>query len=522
MMWNDSIEQVKINRASHSMGGGEKKIQLQNDHGKMTVWQRISVLLDEDSFTEINSCVEADPGLTLVGDATTIPGDGVVTGWGTISGRKVCVAAEDFTVLGGTLGAAHAHKIARLQDLALEMQAPVIFLYDCEGARIQEGLNALEGYGEMIVRHTKASGVIPQISAILGPCCAEAACSPALCDFVFVVRGISHMYLTGPDGVESVTGKRPDEDALGGADMHSTLSGTAHALYNDEVSCLKGIRRLLQYLPSNCRSRSPLRHDNAGSGVGAHDLRVTFESIVPDNMRKPYDMHQVIENIMDIDEPLFEIQKHYARNAIVGFSYLNNHPVGVVANQPIENGGAIDINASDKMARFIRFCDSFHIPLLSLVDVPAFQPGVDQEQQGIIRHGARMLYAFSSASVPKITVVLRKAYGGAYLAMNSLSLGADFVYAWPIAQIAVTGAESAVNLLYKDDLRRSGRPDQTRAKLKQTYEEQFLNPETARKRGFVSEVILPEETRGTLIRAFDFLEDKKQNAKEFRHGNIPL
>ena len=522
-MWNNQIEALKERRRQHFAGGGPQKIQRQHENGKLAVRERLDILLDENSFVEINGCMETDAGAASFGKNITYPGDGVITGWGTIDGRKVCVAAEDFTVIGGTLGSTHAKKIARLQDLAYEMRVPVIFLNDSGGARIEEGINALSGYGEIFRNHVKASGVIPQICAILGPCSGGACYSPALCDFIFCVKDISKMFITGPSVVESVLGSRPTLEELGGAGMHSSTSGVIHALYNDEATCLRGIRTLLSYLPSNCGELS--RPVSLPRSDLYRKPRTALEELVPDNIRKAYDMHQVIGHVTD-DVPFFEIQKHFAPNAIVGFSYLSGTVTGIVANQPLHAGGALDCDASDKIARFIRFCDCFHISLLTLVDVPAFLPGKDQEQKGIIRHGAKILYAYSEASVPKVTLILRKAYGGAYIAMNSKTLGADLVYAWPIAEIAVMGADGAVNILYRKQLAQSQNRQEEFRQLKQQYEESFLNPDIAEKKGFVDEVILPEETRSRLVNAFEFLNAKKRpgyaETISKKHGNIPL
>ncbi len=518
-MWKDRIESVKQKRQSHLAGGGEARIKRQHESGKLTAWERIHCLLDEQSFVELNGCMATDTSASAFGKYNSFPGDGILTGWGTIEDRKVCVAAEDFTVVGGTLGATHAKKMAKLQELAYNMKVPIIFLNDSGGARIEEGINALSGYGEIFQNHVKASGVIPQICAILGPCSGGACYSPALCDFIFCVRDTSKLFITGPAVVESVLGTRPTLEELGGASMHSTTSGVVHALYNDEYSCLKGIRTLLSYLPSNCAQLPPCHP------ISEPAARIPFEELVPDNPRKAYDMHQVIRQITD-DIPFFEIHKHFAPNAIVGFGYLNGRVTGIVANQPLQSGGSLDCDASDKIARFIRFCDCFHISLLTLVDVPAFLPGKDQEQRGIIRHGAKILYAYSEATVPKVTLIMRKAYGGAYIAMNSKTMGADFVYAWPIAEIAVMGAEGAVNILYKKKLASAQDPAVAFQCLKQEYEENFLNPEIAENKGFVDEVILPDETRSRLINAFDFLELHKEEACssgfEKKHGNIPL
>ena len=548
-MWDDKIQKVMELRKAHQEGGGPDRVRKQHESGKLTAAERIALLLDEGSFVETLSCMATDTSASAAGSKRSYPGDGVITGWGLIGGRKVCVAAEDFTVVGGTLGKAHAEKIYRLQDLAYQMKVPVIFLNDSGGARIEEGINALNGYGEIFQRHVKASGVIPQICAILGPCSGGACYSPALCDFIFVVKDVSKMFITGPAVVESVLGKRPSMEE------HSEKSGCIHALYNDEASCLEGIRKLLSYLPSNCMqsrilpgsaasdSLRPGTDPHMKAAAGSASSRALkapvsaavstsqqdaddWKSIVPDNDRRAYDMHKVISRIMDPGEELFEIQKHFAPNAIVGFSYLGGKVTGVIANQPQWLGGSLDCDASDKIARFIRFCDCFGIPLLTLVDVPAFLPGTDQEQRGIIRHGAKILYAYSEATVPKITVIVRKAFGGAYIAMNSRSLGADQVYSWPIAQIAVMGAEGAVNILHRREIAAAPDPAAKVQELKEDYEERFLNPDIARDRGYIDEVILPEETRERLIRSFDFLSEKQPLSDHSdswrRHGNIPL
>ncbi len=544
MKWSEGIQKLQDNRAAHAAGGGAKRLARQHDSGKLTVWERLEVLLDPGSFHEINPCQSAQPGDSAIpgssqagssSERSVYPGDGVVTGWGLINGRRVCVAAEDFSVIGGTLGKAHGDKICRLQDLALSMRVPVLFLFDSGGARIEEGINALNGYGEIFQRHVRASGVIPQICAILGPCSGGACYSPALCDFIFAVDGISKMFITGPSVVESVLGKRPTLDELGGAAMHSSISGCVQALYEDEHNCLQGIRTLLQYLPSHAGewsgSRADLWRGQADPAASIDNVSPLspadpdWQTLVPDHDRKPYDMYQVIRHLCDADTPMFEISKHFAPNIITGLARLNGRVIGIIANQPLFMGGAIDVNASDKAARFIRFCDCFSIPLLTLEDVPAFMPGTEQEQHGIIRHGAKILYAYAEATVPKITVIIRKAFGGAYIAMNSRSLGADLVYAWPIAQIAVMGADGAIGILNRRQLAESDDPAAEAARLKTIYEEQFLNPDIAESRGYIDEVILPEETRSRLISSFDVLRQKYEGIfgqLERKHGNIPL
>ena len=521
-MWKDRIEQVKENRKLHEEGGGAYKLERQHQGGKYSVWERVEMLLDKNSFVEIGSHMTTDTGAFTVGSPKNYIGDGVLTGWGKIDGRKVCIAAEDFTVAGGTLGVTHTRKIIALQELALSMKVPVVFLYDSRGARIEEGISAVDQFGEIFALHQRASGLIPQICAVLGPCTGGASCSTAMCDFVFAVQDQSKMYISGPDIVESAIGVRPQEKELGSAWMHSTTSGQVHAFYRDEKSLLKGIRKLLSYLPSNCGFLPP--DMPVDPHTGRNNERLSFESFVPDNSRKPYDMHLVIENLMDVNAGFFEIHKHFAANVITGFSYLDHRVIGIVANQPIEQGGIIDCDAADKAARFVRFCDCFNIPVLSLVDVPAFLPGTAQEQAGIIRHSAKMFYAFSEATVPKVTLIVRKAYGSAYIAMDSKSLGCDVVYAWPIAQISVMSAEDAVRILYRKQLRNTPQPAQLYQRLVKNYEISYQTPEIAEQKGFIDEVILPEETRQRLDRAFDFLQIRnEQNVRpEKKHGNIPL
>ncbi len=517
-MWDEQNRKLDAVRRQANAPGGTERIEKQHRSGKLTARERIDLLLDPESFTEVASSMMSDQGASLSLGARQYRGDGVVTGWGKIDGRFVCVAAEDFTVVGGTLGRIHAQKIARIQDKALQMHVPIIFINDSGGARIDEGIHSLSGYGEVFTRHIRSSGVIPQISVILGPCSGGACYSPALCDFIFAVQDISKMFITGPAVVESVLGSRPSMEELGGALMHSEKSGCLHALYKDEASCLAGVRKLLSYLPS-CNQEKAARSTHV-----YEPAQVDWKSVVPDQERHVYDMHHVIKGLMDQGEELFEIQKHFAKNVIVGFSRLNGSVTGIVANQPLWLGGAIDCDASDKIARFVRFCDCFQIPVLTLVDVPAFLPGVDQEQKGIIRHGAKIIYAYAEASIPKITVLVRKAFGGAYIAMNSKGIGADYVYSWPIAQIAVMGAEGAVEILYRHELEQAEDRQAVLDARKAEYEERFMNPDIARDSGYIDEVIRPEETRDILIRSFSFLENKERMDPSTgkRHGNIPL
>lgn len=543
-MWSDRIEQTKKMRLQHQAGGGPQRVERQHAKGKMTALERVEYLLDEGSFHPVNSFFQTREDSASLLNGKTFLGDGVVTGWGTIHGRKVCVAAEDFTVIGGTLGEIHAQKICNVQDLAFDMKVPIILLNDSGGARIEEGILSLSGYGGMFQRHVRASGVIPQIAAILGPCSGGACYSPALCDFVYMVKGMSQMCLTGPVGVESVLGIRTTIDELGGTAVHGEKSGVANMICENEQECLDSIRTLLTYLPQNCSSEAVrenaelhkcfVQQPNTGVFTGLqHHLEdilqkayrpidtVPFEEIVPDNPRYAYDIHRVIDGILQNDS-FFEIHRSFAQNAVVGLGIFDGRVLGIVANQPAFLGGSIDYNAADKMARFIRFCDCFGIPLLTLVDVPAFMPGPEQEQNGIIRHGAKILYAYSEAMVPKVTLILRKAYGGAFIAMNCKMMSADMVYAWPIAEIAVMGADGAVKIINRRQIEAAEDPQQEYERLKQAYEERFSNPFVAAEKGYVDEIILPEETVERLKETFELLEKKDVEPFAKKHGNIPL
>ena len=514
-MWKESIEKLDAYREKARLGGGQARIDKQHQQGKLTARERIDVLLDKGTFVEVNDLVESridDFGL----DKKRIPGDGVITGYGKINGRLVFVASEDFTVIGGTLGEYHSRKICHIQDMALTMKAPLICINDSGGARIEEGIDSLSGYSGIFLRHTKASGVIPQIAVILGPCSGGACYAPAICDFIFVVRNTSKMFITGPQVVKTVIGEDISVEDLGGADVHASQSGVAHFLYNNEENCLGGVRELLSYLPQNNTETVPVK-----KGGKPQDLSKDIVKIVPDNSKKSYDVHNVINTMVDKGE-FFEVHKNWAMNGVVGLGRMDGETVGFVANQPNFMGGSLDVNASDKMARFIRFCDCFNIPLVTLVDVPAFLPGKGQEHAGIIRHGAKMLFAYSEATVPKISLIMRKAYGGAYIAMNSKEMGADIVYAWPIAEIAVMGAEGAVNIISKRAIEAAEDPAAERARLISEYEEKFNNPYLAARRGFVDEVIKPEETRAKIKAALDMLKEKDQKLPEKKHGNIPL
>ncbi len=512
----EKIEQLLETKKNIELGGGEKRIEKQHSEGKLTARERINLLLDEGSFVEIDAFVKHR--CTNFGmEKTEAPADGVVTGYGTIDGRLVFVYAQDFTVLGGSLGEMHANKIVKVQQMALKMGAPIIGINDSGGARIQEGVDALSGYGKIFYNNTKASGVIPQISVILGPCAGGAVYSPALTDFIFMVEGTSRMFITGPQVIKTVTGENVSQEELGGANTHNRVSGVAHFKDKSEQDCIMRIRKLLSYLPSNNLENPPAYQSNDD----INRIEEKLNDLVPDNPNKPYDMKEIIKLLAD-DNEFFEIQEYYAQNIITGYIRLNGKTIGVVANQPKVLAGCLDINASDKAARFIRTCDAFNIPLLSLVDVPGFLPGTDQEYGGIIRHGAKMLYAFSEATVPKVTLIVRKAYGGAYLAMCSKDLGADQVFAWPGAEIAVMGPEGAANIIFKKDISNSDNPVETRQEKIKEYRDTVANPYIAASRGFIDDVIVPSTTRPRLISAFDMLETKRESNPAKKHGNIPV
>lgn len=538
MNWNDAIKDLDNRRQKALMGGGQSKIDKQHASGKMTARERIEVLLDPGTFVEVDGFVESridDFDL----DKRRVAGDGVVTGYGEIDGRQVFVSSEDFTVIGGTLGEYHSFKICRIQDMAMEMKAPLICINDSGGARIEEGISSLSGYSGMFLRHTKASGVIPQIAVILGPCSGGACYAPAICDFIFMVKDISKMFITGPNVVKTVINEEVSVEELGGADVHAKKSGVSHFTYDTEKECLMGVRKLLSYLPSNWTEKPPTinnqerqsilprvgkvfgKVDNGRVAVSQKAKAAKIKDIVPDNSRHAYDVLEVIDCIVD-EGSFFEVQKEFATNVVVGWCRMEGKVVGIVANQPNAMGGSLDYHASDKMARFIRFCDCFNIPIITLVDVPAFLPGTAQEHNGIIRHGAKVLYAYSEATVPKISLIMRKAYGGAYIAMNSKEMGADIVFAWPIAEIAVMGADGAVNIAFKRKIKAAEDPEAMRAQCKAEYEERFLNPYVAAARGYVNAVIKPEETREALVRALRGLKNKQVQTPKKKHGNIPL
>ena len=497
------------------LGGGQHRIDKQHQKRKLTARERIHYLLDENSFEEIGILVThrtTDFGM----EKEQYYGDGVVTGFGTINGRLVYVYAQDFTVFGGALSETHAEKICKVMDMAMKVGAPIIGLNDSGGARIQEGVRSLGGYADIFHRNVQASGVIPQISAIMGPCAGGAVYSPAITDFTMMVEDTSYMFVTGPNVVKTVTNEEVTSEELGGASTHAVKSGVAHGTSANDIECLEDVKRLLSYLPQNNKETTfkiPFEIN--------HEVRDVLKDVVPENASQPYDMHEVINGIID-EETFFEIHKDHAENIIVGFARLGGRSVGIVANQPMYLAGVLDVNSSKKAARFTRFCDCFNIPLLVLVDVPGFLPGTDQEWNGIIVHGAKLLYALSEATVPKVTVITRKAYGGAYDVMNSKHIGADLNYAWPTAEIAVMGAKGASEIIFRKEIKAAEDPEQKLLEKEAEYAEKFANPYRAAKRGFIDEVILPENTRRKLIRAFSMLEGKKPERPDRKHGNIPL
>lgn len=512
MSIDGKLFELRQMREQALMGGGQKRIDQQHAKGKYTARERIDLLLDEGSFQELGAFVTQHiPG------EQSIFGDGVVTGYGTIDGRLVYVYSQDFTVFGGSLGEAHAEKIVRLQDLALKNGAPIIGLNDSGGARIQEGVISLGGYADIFLRNTLASGVIPQISSIMGPCAGGAVYSPALTDFTVMVKDTSYMFVTGPDVVRAVTHEDVSFETLGGAMVHNTTSGVAHFACNSEEEAVNSIRVLLSFLPQN-NAEDPPRRTPTDSPLRAE---TELDTIVPDNPNKPYDMKQVVKLIVD-DGDFFEIQEHFAGNILIGLARMNGRPIGIVAQQPMMLAGVLDINASVKAARFVRFCDCFNVPLLTLEDVPGFLPGVGQEHGGIIRHGAKLLFAYCEATVPKITVITRKAYGGAYCVMNSKHVRGDLNFAWPSAEIAVMGSDGAVNVIYRDEITKSADPEATRAKLIAEYREKYANPYIAAARGYVDDIIEPRLTRARVISGFEMLQNKRDQLPPKKHGNIPL
>lgn len=502
-------------REEAKLGGGQKRIESQHAKGKLTARERLNYLLDPNSFEEIGAFVKhrsTDFGL----DKRHYLGDGVVTGYGTIDGRLVYVFSQDFTVFGGSLSETHAEKICKIMDLAMKNGAPVIGLNDSGGARIQEGVVSLGGYADIFYRNTLASGVIPQISAIMGPCAGGAVYSPAITDFITMVEDTSYMFVTGPNVVKTVTNEEVSSEELGGASVHSTKSGVAHLTGANEIECLEQVRSLISYMPQNCESLSPLLEYELGD-----ESRAELADIVPDNPNQPYDIREVINGVIDEDS-FFEVHKGFAENIVVGFARLAGRSIGVVANQPAFLAGVLDVHSSQKGARFVRFCDSFNIPLLVFEDVPGFLPGTDQEWNAIITNGAKLLFAFSEATVPRVTVITRKAYGGAYDVMNSKHIGADLNFAWPSAEIAVMGAKGAAEIIFKREIKEASDPEAALKEHEKEYAVIFANPYRAAERGFVDEVILPEETRVKLIKAFKMLENKVDHLPKKKHSNIPL
>jgi propionyl-CoA carboxylase beta chain len=498
------------------LGGGEERIKTQHKKGKLTARERVDLLLDPGTFQELDMFATHRTSDFGLADQKVL-GDGVVTGYGKIDGRLVYVFSQDFTVFGGSLSEVHAEKICKIMDLAMKNGAPVIGLNDSGGARIQEGVVSLGAYADIFLRNTLASGVVPQISAILGPCAGGAVYSPAITDFIFMVEGTSHMFVTGPNVLKTVTHEEVTFEDLGGATVHNATSGVAHFALPSEAECLLAIRTLLGYLPSNNMDDPPTREsDDPISGADE-----ALDAIIPDNPNKAYDMKEVIRHVVDRGS-FFEVQEQWARNIIVGFARLAGRSVGIVAQQPSVIAGVLDINSADKAARFVRFCDCFNIPLVTLEDVPGFLPGVEQEHGGIIRHGAKLLYAYCEATVPKVTVITRKAYGGAYDVMSSKHVRGDINYAWPTAEIAVMGVDGAVNIIFKDEIEQAENPDARRQELVSYYQEKFANPYVAAARGYVDEVIEPRHTREKLIVALDMLKNKRDTNPPKKHGNIPL
>ena len=509
------IKDLNEKLAQAYLGGGQARIDKQHKNKKLTARERVMYLLDEGSFEEIGALVTHRTKDFGMADQQFY-GDGVVTGYGTVNGRLIYVFAQDFTVFGGSLSETHAEKICKIMDLAVKVGAPVIGLNDSGGARIQEGVRSLGGYADIFYRNVQASGVIPQVSAIMGPCAGGAVYSPAMTDFTIMVEDTSYMFVTGPNVVKTVTNEEVTSEELGGASTHSTKSGVAHKTSSNDVECLEDIKKLLSYLPqNNTETPALLPYDLQD------EVRDSLSDIIPDNANKPYDMHDVIGGIIDEDS-FYEIHKDYAENILVGFARLGGRSIGIVANQPMFLAGVLDVNSSKKAARFVRFCDAFNIPLLVLEDVPGFLPGTDQEWNGIIVHGAKLLYAFSEATVPRLTVITRKAYGGAYDVMNSKHIGADMNFAWPSAEIAVMGAKGAAEIIFKNEIKSAKDQDAKWKEKEAEYAELFANPYSAAERGFIDEVILPKDTRRKLIRAFSMLEHKEVVKPKRKHGNIPL
>ena len=511
----DKIALLKHKTQEALKGGGEKRIAAQHKKGKLTARERLQLLLDEGSFEEIGQLVthrSKDFGM----EKEIYPGDGVVTGYGTVNGRLTYVYSQDFTVFGGSLSETHAEKIVKIMDLAMQNGAPIIGLNDSGGARIQEGVVSLGGYADIFYRNVKASGVIPQLSAIMGPCAGGAVYSPAITDFILMVEHTSYMFVTGPNVVKTVTHENVTSEELGGAHTHASKSGVTHFACANEIECIDHLKRMLSYMPQNCEEDAPVY-----AYEPTDETRTKLNSIIPANPNQPYDIKEVIEEVTDTDSFL-EVHKEYAENIVVGFARIAGRSIGIVANQPAYLAGVLDNNASKKGARFTRFCDAFNIPLLVLVDVPGFLPGTDQEWNGIITNGAKLLYALSEATVPKVTMITRKAYGGAYDVMNSKHIGADLNYAWPTAEIAVMGAKGAAEIIFKKEISEAADHEGKLKEKENEYLEKFANPYGAAARGFIDEVILPEHTRTKLIKGFKMLENKVASMPKRKHGNIPL
>jgi propionyl-CoA carboxylase beta chain len=513
---SSKLDQLKDKQAEALKGGGEKRIESQHSKGKLTARERIKLLVDEGSFEEIGML--ATHRSTNFGlDKQKFLGDGVITGYGKVHGRPIYVFSQDFTVFGGSLAEIHAKKICRIMDLSLQNGIPLIGLNDSGGARIQEGVVSLGGYADIFYRNTLASGVVPQISAIMGPCAGGAVYSPALTDFIYMVQDSSFMFVTGPNVVKTVTHEEVTSEELGGASTHSEKSGVAHFSVENDLKCINDIKKLLSYLPQNCEEQSPKYHYEPVDD----EWREELNTIIPDNPNQPYDIKDVINSLVDPGS-FYEVHEAYAENIVCGFAFLEGKSIGIVANQPAFLAGVLDIKASNKAGRFVRFCDAFNIPILVLEDVPGFLPGTDQEWNGIISNGAKLLYAFCEATVPRVTVITRKAYGGAYDVMNSKHIGADMNYAWPSAEIAVMGAKGAAEIIFRKEIKEASDPEAKHAEKEAEYAELFANPYNAAKHGFVDEVIEPAQTRQKLIRAFEMLKNKVAHLPKKKHGNIPL
>lgn len=508
------IEELKKLREAVQMGGGEKAIEKQQAMGKMTARERILNLLDNDSFTEYDLFVQ-HVARDFDMEKKVLHGDGVIIGTGTMKGDPVCIFAQDFTVAGGSLGLMHARKITKIMDHALKMRVPLIGINDSGGARIQEGVDSLAGYGEIFFRNTLSSGVIPQISVILGPCAGGAVYSPALTDFVFVVDKISKMFITGPEVIKTVLGEEISMEDLGGARVHSEITGNAHFYADSEAQCFEQIKKLISFLPRSNDSKAKTAEPVAPNA------EFDIDDIVPGDPKQPYDVRDVIKAIVD-DSDFLEVQELWAQNMVIGFGRIDGLPCGFVCNQPMVLAGVLDVDSSDKASRFIRYCDAFNIPIVTLVDLPGYLPGIDQEHAGVIRHGAKVLYAYSEATVPKLTVILRKAYGGGYIAMGSRHLRSDFVFAWPGAEVAVMGPEGAANIIFRKEIMASEKPEETRKQKVKEYREKFANPYVAAARGYVDSVIEPSETRKMLIHAIEVAKDKAISGPKKKHGIPPF